>query len=375
MDKNKREAFFLFKFGKGDLKKDERKGVSKLFLSFIIVFVAIDIGMLVFYQKTKKRMEDMIDHPYTTVIRSNIEESSAEHERFAEATKQTIKTHHDQLRQLLDNLGFNTRELGRVEVSKLEGLEKLQLVLAEVAAEPGNEAGWKKAESAIAVVSSSMEKLSQSIKPLNDFMVYNEKLDTGLRGVLDEIKGNLDGFLFKLLNLANQRNQDQDNLYKQMQSTLTDFGTIYGGIVKDNKYVKLNNFYSAKPISYDKNYVPFTIEFDDKYFGAKLTVDSDFKLALPRVYFCNLRAYLISDGEFDVKLQYVDSSHRGEVLFESTNIKGGSKDPASFDEYFTFNLDDTHHALYLRVVSLGSSTKLNIEKLKLSCLSYRNFVK
>lgn len=374
MDKNKREDFFLFKISKGDLKKDEHKGLGKLFMSFVVVFVALDIGLLIYYQKTKTRMEEMMSHPYTNIIRSNIEESTAEHQHYAANAKQTIKTHHDSLRQLLDSLEFNTREVGHVNLAQLNGLEELKGTLNELAGDPRNSNLWSTAKLRFSVLSASMARLSDSIRPLKEFISYNNRLDNDLGQILQEVKANLDGFLGKLINFAAERSQDQHGLHTQMIDTIRHFNATYDGIVHDNRYVRLNNYYRARPISYDKNYVPFVVEFDNKYFGAKLTVESEFKLKLPRVYFCNLRAHLTSDGQFDVRFQYVDALHEDKILFESESIKGGKKEPASFDEYFTFDLSKAQHRLYLRVVSLGASTQLHIERLELACLSYRNFV-
>lgn len=359
------------------LKNDQKTLLSRVLASLVLLLIAINGIVLLFYFMSLKRIVSLDQHNFTTTIKNNIEETTKKHERTSTAAKEIIKNQHDAMREMLDQLEFDSHQLEGLNADqiKLKKLDDLGEALTKYKENPSYTT-WNYVIKVLGDVETEFNSTKRYIKPIEEFNTYNDHMENNLKSILKEIKGNLDNFLNELLNLANEQNQNQKKLYNKMQGLLNKFNSIYYSMVRDDKFVKLNNFYRAKFIQFDRSYVPFSVEFQDKHFGSKLTVNSKFKLAIPRIYFCNLQAFIFSDDQFDIQFQYVDvNGQKEKVLFESKSIKGGQKNPNNFNEYFTFALPIDNHNVYLRIVSLVSYSRVHISKPKLECLSYRNFVR
>lgn len=384
MAKKSKKLFFLFNIvnKKDNLKKNEVNMITQIFFTLCLILLIIDIVAILFFIKTNKRINELKDHEYTQIIKKNIEDSKIDHAEYAKKSKELIKNQNLKMNDNLDHLQIN---VNKIESSKLEdfNIDSLDNFLISAKNLENKKITRENLEILIesynSVEKEMMEFNNKSI-PLKKFHDYNETIQESLKNLLEKIKNNLNSYLEELLALAEGQNVNQNALYRDMKKTLDYFKEVYSSIKKKGKFVKLNNFYSTKFLPFERNYVPFQTEFYEKYFGAKLSFDDEFTLRLPRVYFCNLTAFIYSDNEFGITIQYQDKEFEeneygtGEV-FSTNLIRGKLREKASYNEYHIFKLEPGKHSLYLRMISERASSQIHMSNLTMNCVSYRNFIK
>ena len=378
--KDKRgKLFFLYNIVKPDwnLKKDESKMLRHILISVMFLLVIIDLVAMMFYMKTKERIEDLRAHNFTQVIKNNIDDSQKTHEHFSIQAKKIIENKNLHMIQSLDILEYNSKQLNQLSFYKINlfSLPKLKRALQNIRDDPTNQKLVLEAALAYQEVEEEMKQLNNYILPVNLYFKDNTEIDREIKTFLKEIKGNLHNFLKQLTMLQEMQNRNQIELSKELNIAMQKFNATYSFIKKDGKFVKLNNYYETEFISFDRNYVPFTIEYADRYHGAQLTKKTKFELKLPRIYYCNLRAGIYSQSNFSVKFQYIEeySNGREEVIFESDTQSGGYKKMRSYNEFHVFSLRSGEHNVYIRVVSDGTTARTHFIGMRFACLSYRNF--
>ena len=326
--------------------------------------------------KTKVRIEDLRAHNFTQVIKNNIEDSTKTHEHFAVQAKKIIENKNLHMIQTLDILEYNSKQLNQLSAYKINifSLSKLKEALEEIKEDPTNQKKILEASLIYKEVEEEMKQLNNYILPVNLYFKDNQEIDKEIKQFLKEIQGNLKNFLKQLTMLQEIQNRNQITLSQELHQAMQKFNSTYEFIKKDDKFVKLNNYYESSFIKFDRDYVPFSVEYKNSVFGAQISKSSFFNLKLPRIYYCNLRAGIYSHSNFSVKFQYVEDLGDDEVvIFESDTQSGGYKRDKSYNEFHVFELEHGEHNVYLRAVTDGTTAQTHFHDLRFACLSYRNF--
>ena len=402
--KNKKPLFiFNVLSSKSELKRDEVSVVSKILCAGICLLLIFNLAVIIFYFQTNARIQILNDDEFTKTVYNSLEESKITHESFSTKARGFIQNKNVNIKQYVDKLNADNKKLNTLDPKHItiNGLGKLQDTIKDL--ESDIKPSYEKIEKAKKI----FLEVEEQIKALNNYLMpikYYEDdqmlIEQSLMPVLNDIKANLDHFGLQLDSLAKRQNTNQMKLYNEMAGALTEFQKVYNFVYKkapkpdndknkqnndespnDNDYVVINNYYKVDFLRFDKQHVPFSIEFERKYSGAQLSIEKNFDLRLPRVYACTIQAYIYSPHLFDIAFQYVDRKDNSEnqaeddadVLFKVSGIRGEYGNPASISEMKIFELPAGKHNLYLRVVSTGAARRIHMEKLAMSCLSYRNF--
>lgn len=383
MAKKSKKLFFLFNIvnNKKNLRKNEVNMITQVFFTLSLILLIIDIVAVLFFIKTNQRINDLKEHEYTQVIKKNIEDSKVDHAEYAKKSKELIKNQNLRMNENLDHLQINVNKIDHIDLEDFN-IDSLDNFLINARNLENKKITREKLEALIEnynSVEKEMMAMNNKSMPLKKFNDYNGIIQDSLKNLLDKIKANLNSYLEELLALAEGQNVNQNLLYREMKKTLDYFKEVYSSIKQKGKFVKLNNFYVTKFLPFERDFVPFQTEFYERYFGAKLSFDNEFTLRLPRVYFCNLTAFIYSDNEFGITIQYQDKEFEenefgtGEV-FTTNLIRGKLREKASYNEYHIFKLEPGKHNLYLRMISEKASSQIHMSNLTMNCVSYRNFI-
>ena len=318
--------------------------------------------------------------PFTTTVLDSIEESTRTHNEYSETTKSAINQQNLNIRTYVSELASFAEKMDNNEVPKLvvPELTKLRDSLVKVEA---NKSDWKVGHhEAVSLYNIVQQKITGNFelgKFISNFGNNFRKVETALSELVKSISKNLDSFLENLLALAARHNKNQAKLYKEMRIVLNEFDTIYNYVFdeKESKFQTVNNLYSSVFHEFENDMVPFTEIIYEEFNVAKLTYTDPVNLRLPRVYYCNLQAYMMGMSSFNVKFEFVDrlSDSSENILAKTEDLRGGFRDPVSVNEVLMFEVQEGPHNFYLRVLSKGTSSQLRIKDMLFECLSYRNF--
>ena len=390
-----RSSPFLFKAipPNSGLKRDEPSLIVRVLCLGIFFLAAIDIAVIVFYYRTSARINVIRNDNFTEVIVTNLEESNIKHDTFASQAKEIIRNKNSNIKEFIDHMEYDSKAIDKIDKQyiALPTLPALIERLREVeTSKQPDLAKLKDTTRLYNQVEAEFKKVMSYLAPVKEFNSYQTSMEKTLQSILDEIGRNLNNFKGQLDDLGKRQGDAQVALMQQIKQTLQDFDETYKFVVKeDGTYRKLNNYYQVEFLDFDRDYVPFSTEFetsvdsDSRFqsysssFGAALTKETVLKLDTPRTYFCTLELYLFSENPFSVRMQYVDKpddeNEKDLVLFETESIQGGMMNRVAYSDIKVFKLEAGWHNLYLRTVSEGYASMLEISSKRMVCLSYRNF--
>jgi len=378
--KNIKSKFFLFNIVKPDsgLEKDEISLISKIAYTVAFILVIIDIIAILFYIKTNKRLESLSNHEYTLDINKSLNEAKAQHNEYATRSKESIEEKQTYLRSLVKRLEFDQVMAKKLNPGKVElaSLEKLSTLINKF-----HNNKYKNSDLLHEAIldyddtENELIRLNNYLMPLTEINKYNKQLGEYLETMLNEIQDTQSTFLNQMHHLSKMQITMQNDLKDNISETTKYFDEYYQSMVQMNRFKKINNFYEAKFLEYDNQYIPYSVEFERNVFGAILTESVEFHLRISRVYICNIQAVIKSEYAFEINFEYVDRKNNGEeiLLQQSEYVRGLFKEPAVYNNFFAFDLKKGFHNLYLRTTSKGLASNIQISRLRFDCLSYRNF--
>lgn len=371
--------FFLFrlmeKFPR-PVKRDEPSMLSKCFCMIALLLIAIDMAVIVFFVRTSARLDLVAAHNYTQRMNQSTVESTKVNKAFAANSKDKIKQKSLRMREYLSKIQFDKDALSdlRAEDAVIPELTELRNQLKALETGPG-----KNLQAAIESYKRAEIQLKELNNRLNSLTVLRTNVnhvEQNLKLLLDDINNTMNEFYMRIVELSDTQNKNQKALHFDLINTMQAFNSSLSSLVRQGREVRLNNVFNYEFIEFDRDYVPFLMDFKSRT-GTWMTKSTVlFRLRLPRVYHCSLQAYMESNKSFFVGFEFVDlgDNSKEAILYKSAMIRGGFKLPVTFDEIFSHTLGQGVHKLALRVVSEFPVGSIRITHKKFSCLSYRHFV-
>lgn len=372
--------FFLFKIlnPTSKLKRDEPGMLTRVLWIAALIFLIIDILVVIFYFKTIKRIDTILNDEFTQAVINCIDESTRTHQEYSKKTRDAINQENLGIRTTVADLIYYGKKIDATQVPKMVSPELLQLKDYLTSIEKNDSDKKVKLIKAIELFN-KLEKsiLSdlEEIKPIESFGDNIGKVELSLQSLVKSIRTSLENFLHNLLDVAKVQNTHQDKLANELDVLLEEFSRVHSYIYKNGKYQPLNRLHKLNFHEFENDYVPFAGIVQEKYFGAKLTYTSPAEIKIPSLYYCTIQAYIAAHSSFSVVFQLVDLKENGEeeVVSETDEMYGGFKEPISLNEIKVVDIKIGKHNFYLRALSQSLSSQIRMKDMAFECISYRNF--
>jgi hypothetical protein len=381
-DKLKDSRFLLFRLisPESSLRRDEPSMLTKILSMSVLLFLIVDLIIIVFYVKTNRRLETLKADNYTQVIIRSIDISSGRHADNAHKTMKTILNDKDNMRNFINDLQFFARDIERIDPAALH-LPTLQEFTRE-ATEFSMDNG-KVVVSKLNKVIELFGKMEAETKQLNDLLLPIDLFDENEHQVElseEKIYRNLDHHMQTFLNHLNHlddvHTENQRLLADNIAKSIEKFDATFGKIYKKQRFTRVIEYRFDTFNQFDGAFLTFSEPYGN-LFGTQLTRNDQFKIhGNNQLYYCVIQIFASSLNTFNVMLQFVDKGEERDdekIIFESYKIKGGFKNPMSYNEVKVFELGRGGHNLYLRVVSTGGASQLQFSAMRFECLTFKRF--
>lgn len=357
------------------LKRDETSMITKGFCSAALALILIDLVVVAFFVRTSQRITDIKSHSFAVALDKAVTESRAMHSEFAQKGREINQNNNYELKEMLSQVRESLEDIRDINPRTVD-IPALPKFITELQNYEKGKSDLRSVMGRFHELEKDHVQMNQSIRPLDNLRREVLAAEKGVSEKIEAIQQNMDGYYKELKSLARAQHENQFLIYNGMRDSIHRFNVSFSEIERNGRPVKLNGRFSFEFLDFDRDLVPFAFEFG-KHTGAWMTKPTAiFNLRLPRIYFCTLKANIISDREFAVRFELADvPGKKDSVLYSTSNAKGSYGKSAVVDEAFVFALTEGEHRLALRIVAAGDASMVSVAQKHFECLSYRHFSK